>query len=116
MSDQNTAPAPLALTWQEALQASRLGDTKLREAVTAGELAVIRVGDRVLVEPVELARWLGSKRVRGGKPAQEPDIVTASTGDKKAPEVIPMAGPTLADRAARRGCAVRARSTSNRSQ
>ena len=80
----------LALTWKEALQQAKVGDTKLREAVNDGELVVMRVGDRVLIEPEELLRWLRSKRHRAGHPIVEEPKPHASN-----PESEPLETPAL---------------------
>jgi hypothetical protein len=76
---------PLAWTWDEAKAESKVGETKLREAIRDGELAVMRVGDRVLFEPAEIRRWLRSKRTRAGQPVVEPD----TPGDLPAVEIRP---------------------------
>jgi excisionase family DNA binding protein len=55
---------PLAHPIPQACKRVGIGETKLREAIKAGELEVIKIGDRTLLEDEELKRWLASKRTR----------------------------------------------------
>jgi helix-turn-helix protein len=63
----------LGLTIDEACTVSTLGKTSLRGAIASGELAVSRHGDRVIIEPDELRRFIRSKRTRAGVPVVETD-------------------------------------------
>jgi excisionase family DNA binding protein len=64
MPSTKTAPAlePFALTIPQACDLSGLGRSSLYLAIKNGELQTLRIGDRRLVEPEELRRWLLSKR------------------------------------------------------
>jgi len=59
---EKAAPEPMAFSVDDACRASGLGKTTIYAAIRAGELEVLKVGDRTLLEPEELRRWLASKR------------------------------------------------------
>ncbi len=60
-----TRKPPVALSeklvWSvfETSQATGLSDRTIFKAISAGELRCIRSGRRVLLDPVEVRRWLG---------------------------------------------------------
>jgi excisionase family DNA binding protein len=54
---------PVAYSIDDAIEASRVGRSSLYNAIKAGELGIMKVGRRTLVEPDELRRWLQTKRV-----------------------------------------------------
>ncbi len=51
-------PQDLALTVQEAVQATRVGRTTLYQAISDGELRVVRIGRRIVVPVASLNEWL----------------------------------------------------------
>jgi excisionase family DNA binding protein len=53
---------PMALSVEESCRASGVGRSTLYNAIKMHELRVLKVGDRTLIEPDELRRWLASKR------------------------------------------------------
>jgi excisionase family DNA binding protein len=55
---------PLAHPIPQACKRVGIGETKLREAIKAGELEIVKIGDRTLIEDDELRRWLATKRQR----------------------------------------------------
>jgi excisionase family DNA binding protein len=57
-----TPPKPLAYRIPDAAAASGLGRSSIYNAINAGELEVLKVGKRTLIEADELKRWLASKR------------------------------------------------------
>jgi excisionase family DNA binding protein len=57
---------PFARPVSKACKRAGVGETKFREAIRAGEIEVIKIGDLTLVEDAEIKRWLASKRTRVG--------------------------------------------------
>ena len=57
MSNQQQADR-LAYTYKEAVEATRLSRSTLANAVTTGDLKVVRHGRRVLIPRVELERFI----------------------------------------------------------
>ena len=49
---------PMALSIPEAAQAVGVGRSTIYSEINAGNLRVLKVGDRSLIEPTELRRWL----------------------------------------------------------
>jgi excisionase family DNA binding protein len=64
MPATKTAPAlePFAFTVDDACAQTKLGRSTIYGAIKTGELAILKVGDRTLIEPSELRRWLRTKR------------------------------------------------------
>jgi excisionase family DNA binding protein len=66
---------PLAYSLDEAPEVCGLGTSKIKEAIAAGELAVVEIGKRVLVLEEDLRAYLARHRVtrgNGGTAAPEP--------------------------------------------
>jgi excisionase family DNA binding protein len=63
-SEIQTVPPVERLAYQipDACVASGLGRSTIYNAITARELAVLKVGKRTLIEAAELKRWLATKR------------------------------------------------------
>ena len=58
-----TAPVErLVYSIPDACEAAGVSRSTLYLALKARELAILKVGDRTLIEPDELRRWLASKR------------------------------------------------------
>jgi hypothetical protein len=55
---------PLAWPVSKGCRRAGIGETKFREAIKAGEMEVLQIGDMMLVEDDEIRRWLASKRKR----------------------------------------------------
>ena len=49
---------------QTCKRAGGIGKTTLYNEIKAGNLQVIKIGDRTLIEDEELKRWLATKRQR----------------------------------------------------
>jgi excisionase family DNA binding protein len=64
MSTEFVPPSPQRIAYQipEACAAAGLSRGTLYNAISAGELATLKVGKRVLIEVDELRRWLATKR------------------------------------------------------
>jgi excisionase family DNA binding protein len=61
VQEAETVPV-LAYSLQEAARATGVSRSKLYEEIQAGHLGIMKVGDRTLVEPAELRRWMRTKR------------------------------------------------------
>ena len=57
---------PLAYSLDEAPEVCGLGTSKIKEAIAAGELAVVEIGKRVLVLDEDLRAYLARHRVTRG--------------------------------------------------
>jgi excisionase family DNA binding protein len=66
------APAELAINLKEACRRANVGRSTMYKEINDGKLTVLKVGDRTLIEPPELERWLASKRVCAGVPVPPP--------------------------------------------
>lgn len=53
---------PLAFSIENAVHASGIGRSTLYNEIKAGELKILKVGNRTLIERDELRRWLATKR------------------------------------------------------
>jgi hypothetical protein len=65
MSSTHTEITPLAWPVSKGCKRAGIGETKFREAIKAGEIEVLKIGDLTLVEDDEIRRWLATKRQRG---------------------------------------------------
>jgi hypothetical protein len=60
----NPEITPLAWPVSKGCRRAGIGETKFREAIKAGEMQVLQIGDMMLVEDDEIRRWLTTKRKR----------------------------------------------------
>jgi hypothetical protein len=75
MSSLRTPPQPLAYTLDEIPQVARVGISKIKEEIAAGELPVVKIGKRTLVLDEDLRTYLARHRVtrgNGSEPAPAP--------------------------------------------
>jgi excisionase family DNA binding protein len=49
---------PLVYSIPEACERARVGKSALYVAIAGGEIEIVKVGDRTLIEPAELRRWV----------------------------------------------------------
>lgn len=89
-----TPPQPLAYTIDEIPQAARIGISKIKEEIAAGELPIVKIGKRTLVLHEDLHAYLARHRVTRGSGSE------AMPGP--APEAPPSALPAAAGAADRR--------------
>jgi excisionase family DNA binding protein len=61
-----TPPQPLAYTLDEIPQAGRIGKSKIKEEIAAGELPIVKIGKRTLVLHEDLHAYLVRHRVTRG--------------------------------------------------
>ena len=61
---------PMALTISEVCAASRIGRTRVYEAIRSGELPARKHGRRTLVLSDDLRRWLDAMPTINPKPSQ----------------------------------------------
>jgi hypothetical protein len=61
-----TPPQPLAYTIDEIPQAARIGISKIKEEIAAGELPIVKIGKRTLVLDEDLRAYLARHRVTRG--------------------------------------------------
>jgi|SRR5580693_1909013 excisionase family DNA binding protein len=77
---------PLAYSLDEAPEVCGLGTSKIKEAIAAGELAVVEIGKRVLVLDEDLRAYLARHRVTRGNgnaaPEPAPDPVGGAGASK----------------------------------
>jgi hypothetical protein len=66
MPSLKTPPQPLAYTIDEIPQAARIGISKIKEEIAAGELPVVKIGKRTLVLDEDLRAYLARHRVTRG--------------------------------------------------
>jgi hypothetical protein len=94
MPSLKTPPKPLAYTIDEIPQAARIGISKIKEEIAAGELPIVKIGNRTLVLDEDLRAYLARHRVTRGSGSE------ATPG--AAPETPPSASSAVADRPRRR--------------
>jgi hypothetical protein len=82
---------PLAYSLDEAPEVAGLGITKIKEAIAAGELAVVEIGKRVLVLDEDLRAYLARHRVTRGNGSNATPEPPSEASPRETPGIMPVA-------------------------